>query len=216
MRVVLYAEGSRELGSAARVAAGDVIAEDAHGAAHVLLRRCLVAIGFHDVVFEGPLRPRGARPLKGSDLLVRKNLIRALTWARPEKRPDLAAIFVDADGEANRHAKLTAILEERDQRSIAAVVGVAVQEFEAWLVADQPAVHEVVGETFPAAPDPQSMPPGGAKRLLDSWIGRTDDERERHCTHRREIAERCDLDRVEKRCRAFGQFRRELRAALGR
>ena len=147
MRVVVYAEGSRE-DSGSRVALplpGDALPEAALGPAHVLVRRCLVElVPMSEVRFDVPLRTRGRRA-RGSDLLHGPTVRRLLTWATPMAKPDLAVVIVDADGEANRHVALRHILSSRREPQPPAVIGVAVQEFEAWLIADEAALRQHLG-----------------------------------------------------------------------
>ena len=111
MRVVLYAEGPGELAGEAGLgppSPGAPIDEDELGAGHILVRRCVGKVSKipeQAVAFEGPLRHR-VRPFKGSDFLVRENLRQALMWVSPSRRPELAVVFVDSDGDSSRQATL--------------------------------------------------------------------------------------------------------------
>ncbi|MCZ7686778.1 MAG: hypothetical protein M5U28_51745 [Sandaracinaceae bacterium] len=66
------------------------------------------------------------------------------------------------------------------------------------------------------SPRPRSCRSEPQKDALDGWIGETcagmpfDARRAK----RRSIAEQLSLDEVERRCRAFELFRKDLRAAL--
>ncbi len=91
------------------------------------------------------------------------------------------------------------------------VIGVAVQEFEAWLVADDASVAKALRSAFPTPAAPESMMPGEAKRLLEAAIGAQGADGQ---AVRRTIAALEDLDRVAKRAPAFHSFRTELVAAV--
>jgi hypothetical protein len=168
LRVVLYAEGSGEtLGelSSFQSAPGTPLAEEQLGAGHVLARRAIASargIPEDAVLFEAPLRTARGLVAHGSDFLNRTTLRRLLTWPDLQRRPELAIVLVDADGEANRGARL-----ERDIEGLAhAVVGVAKQEFEAWLIADHAALNAVLGLALQESQSPEEMKPREAKQLL--------------------------------------------------
>lgn len=213
MRVVLYAEGGRDLGAAMQVPPGAPIDDAALGPAHVLVARLLAELRPDAARFEGPLAPRG-RVLRGSDLRQEKVLRRALTW--PADPPDLGVVLVDADGDNQVYPRMLGIVGRRAQQRVPVVVGVAVQELEAWLVADITAVNRALGRAHAAVAAPEELPLRAAKDALDGWIGEAcagmpfDARRAK----RRSIAEQLSLDEVERRCRAFELFRKDLRAAL--
>src|SRR5262245_7315643 len=93
------------------------------------------------VRFEEPLR-LPARTPRGSDLRRRKNVRHLLTWGSHARRPDLAVVLIDEDGEEAILSTMTGFLEPRLELPVA--LGVAVREFESWLTADTQAVRDVL------------------------------------------------------------------------
>jgi len=213
LRIVLYGEGGRDVSSPEYqpVAPGDPLPEGNLGPAHLLLRRCVVSSDLARGVavrFDEPLRTmRGGRP-KGAHLLDRNFLRELLTWANPRMQPDLAVVLVDRDGDDNRLRKNT--MEAWVQEvPVPKIIAVAVQEFEAWLVADKNAVHGALGAATPELSPPEDLAAGEAKEALKQWIlgsARPTEERD----IRADIARTCILDTVTKRCPAFEDFRKEI------
>jgi hypothetical protein len=119
------------------------------------------------VVFEAPLRVR-ARLARGSDLLDRRTLRQLLSW--PVNQPDLAVVLVDQDGEPTRKLTLQAHLSAAPPLPVQRVVGVAVEEFEAWLISDMDAVRMVLGGDLAEPRSPEKLEPRAAKQLLRGWI----------------------------------------------
>jgi hypothetical protein len=216
MRVVLYAEGTRELYGELILprAPRSPLAEDDLGAAHVLVRR---AIGSttegrgRAVQFEEPLRlSSNQRPPRGSDLLDRKNLRRLLTWSR-HPRPDLAIVLVDEDGDEERRDTVKAYLEA--EWSPPVVIGVAVREFESWLITDLQAVRSALDIAIDEPQGREGLEPGEAKKLLDGWI-ETSGESNRGARVR--IAQELQLEALTRGSRSFRRFQEELGATLAR
>jgi len=207
-RLVVYGEGDLDTGGESRYlpAPGEAL-EDAHlGAAHVLVRRCLAdakGVPEPSVRFLSPLRIKG-RIHRGGDLLDRMRLRQLLSWPLATLRPDLAVVLVDQDGKPDRRAEL-----ERHVEGIPLprVIGVAVEEFEAWLVADEVAITSATTSTADAVAAPEKLSPRGAKRHLDE---RMEDARVDRRTARRRIAQACDLAKVRERCPAFDAFAKRL------
>ena len=90
-------------------------------------------------------------------------------------------------------------------------VAVAVQEFEAWLVADQRAVHDVLECRYDTPPAPESMGAGEAKALLEQLMSEAGLDVAARAEKRCEIARRSRLAIVS-RCSAFDCLRRDLHA----
>lgn len=206
MRVVVCAEGAWELKGAAghAPAPGQRIAEEALGPAHLLVRRVLIERAGGEagkVEFEAPLRVAG-RAARGSDLRDRTSLRRLLTWPRPDLRPDLSVVLVDADGDRQCS---TTIQNHVADLPFPPIVGVAVQEFEAWLIADHANAASTLGRALNAPPAPEGLERGYAKRHLQSWV---DPKEERE--QRKALVRAMDLERVERTCRSFASFSRDL------
>ena len=88
------------------------------------------------------------------------------------------------------------------------VVGLAKEEFEAWLISDSAAVS-CIGPIARTVASPENLARREVKQLLSSWIAAADAAgREKQI--RRQIASRCDLDAVQRRCRSFEKFAKEL------
>lgn len=214
MKVVLYAEGAGEtvgeLGH--RGAPGVRLEEDELGAGHVLVRRSLAArknMPEQAVVFSEPLRNKTGRPAQGSDLLNPTTLRQLLTWPRAEQRPNLVVVLVDCDGERQRKSQLQAAIESS---AVPHVVGMAIQEFEAWLLADQKAVVDVFGAGTDQPPAMESLERRRAKETLKQWVadlGKPDHDRE----IRKGLATQCNIEAVAKACPAFADFLVDLERA---
>jgi len=87
----------------------------------------------------------------------------------------------------------------------------AVEEFEAWLLADAEAMAKVCGRTGQATPAPESLPPGEAKARRREWTGKQDPAAA-HLV----IARTCDVELVARTCASFADLARDLVAALPR
>jgi len=209
MRVVLYAEGSGEVGAGAlRPAPGRLLVEELLGPGHILISGAITlarGIPHEGIHFEQPLRTRG-RLAKGSDLISRTTLRQLLTWADPARRPDLAVVLVDADGDSSRRRTL---LAETNALPVTKIIAVAVEEFEAWLVADQKAVAEVLGSKARLDDRPEKLPRREAKRLLASWCGQPDESRSGEMI-RLSLARHADPSRLRARSASYAQLVEDL------
>jgi hypothetical protein len=123
-------------------------------------------------------------------------------------RPDIAVVLVDCDGENARKSRLDGYVATLP---VACVVAVAVQEFEAWLLADTGTVAKATGTSRPFAGPPENLQPGAAKRELAEWLSPID-----VAEARRRIAAECDLTIVAKTCRSLSELMRELATKLAR
>lgn len=213
LRVVVYGEGRGELGGdeTRLPPPGQRLEEPMLGAAHLLLRRALVqarALEEDDVRFDAPLLVRG-RVACGSDLLDAARLRGLLAWATPTRTPDLVVVLVDADGHGPARRK--ALRQVAGTCRVPCVVGVAVQEFEAWLVTDTKAIAQVVG--VPAPPtlrSPERLAPFAARKRLADFLANHGSDAQRRL--RSELARHCDLGVLKKGSSSFASLLRELRA----
>ena len=209
MKVVVLAEGAAELTGGHRwlLRPGDSLREDVLGPAHILVQRALSAITGQpeaSIHLQEPNRVKG-RLAKGSDLLVQRRLRRLLQWPLPERRPDLAVVLVDCDGHGERARTLERFV---DGLRVRTVIGVAVQEFEAWLIGDEAAVRQVLSIDLPGQPGPETLPPREAKRRLAEWVSAAQaDARKIRCS----LARVADLDALG-RLPSFARFRSQLSA----
>ncbi|HLK99629.1 MAG TPA: DUF4276 family protein [Myxococcaceae bacterium] len=212
-RVVVYAEGAGELAGTSSFprAPSSPLTEEELGSAHLLVRRCLERARDLDaslVRFEEPLRTGRGRLAKGSILHSPTTLRPLLLWAAPERQPDLAIVLVDADGDEERQQALDSAITGLP---VEAVVSVAIQEFEAWLIADPAALKSVLRQTLALPRAPEKLPRREAKELLTSWC--EEHARSRDAAEvRRDLARQCDLDTLSRQCSAFERFLRKLQA----
>jgi len=155
------------------------------------------------ISFQSPLRTRRGRIARGSQLHDELTLRQLLTWVRDP--PDLGVVLVDADGENGRRAMISGWVAGL---SLDLAIGVAAQEFEAWLIADVVAVSRVLGVAVQQPPDPESMKPREAKKWLSDRIEEVGADSR---SVRMQVASELDLDRLKGVCRSFEQFLGELR-----
>jgi Domain of unknown function (DUF4276) len=218
LRFVLYAEGPADSEGTFELQCrpGDGLIEESLGPAHILVRRCVTAARRHvppsAVLFEEPLRTGRSVRARGSDLLDSSTLRRLLTWIDLKKRPDLAVVLVDSDNDSDRKKRLC---EAVATVKAPHVIGVAVQEFESWLIADHEAVTKVMPSASDAPPAIEALQPRQAKDLLRDWHGKLAREKTTQEV-RLSLAQLCDLDVLARRCPAFEQFQQDLDAALRR
>lgn len=223
LQVVVYAEGAGErLGRRSRrfelpKRPGDALLEheDELGAAHYLARRAVhqvSAIPEHAVQFKEPLRHRGMIAT-GSHLTNPVTLSRLLVWPEPSLRPELAVVFVDQDAQKQRRTQLEAAVTKL-RPTVKRVIAVAVQEFEAWLIADIAAVQSVLRISIDEAASPEKMDPREAKQLLAEWIAQSPRAHEDPLVIRSDIAKNCELGQVASRCSSFQRLLDGLEEAL--
>ncbi|HYO55005.1 DUF4276 family protein [Archangium sp.] len=210
-RVVVYAEGSGELAgrdTSRQRAPGTPLTEDELGAAHLLVRRCLEhsrGLVPESIQFEEPLRSRG-KLARGSMLHGPNTLRPLLFWADEDLRPDLAIVLVDADGKEERQAELDSALQNL---TVDAVAAVAIQEFEAWLIADDAAVKSVLRKSLTPPSPPERLRRRQAKELLQQWSDAHASKQD-PAEIRRQLVQVCDLDTLARVCPAFAEFLRRL------
>ncbi len=212
-RVVVYAEGHGELAGSKSLqpAPGSALTEEELGSAHLLVRRCLErsrSLDASEVRFEEPLRTGRGKLARGSILHSPTTLRPLLFWADPNKQPDLAIILVDADGDDERQGLLDSALEGL---LVKAIVSVAIQEFEAWLVADHSALKSVLHKPLAPPKPPEKLSRRQSKELLQQWCAEHASSRDA-AELRRDIARECDLDVLARQCTAFASFLRKLQA----
>jgi hypothetical protein len=214
LRIVLYVEGHGEsAGVVSLLPPPGAPLQDIHlGPAHALVRRCVAReTGLPDgaLSFLSPLRLATGRHHRGSDLLHRQTLRQLLTWLKPQERPNLAVVLADADGKTDRRSLL---YKSVDGIRLPHVIGVAVQEFESWLIADHRAV---VGAVKPAPHQPPSiehLDPRKAKSLLEEWTSSSRAD-VNPAEIRLTLAQTADLTVLDQ-LSAFQSFRDDLRAAI--
>lgn len=134
---------------------------------------------------------------------------------------DAITIVVDRDGQKERMKKLRQGADDASREvPLPAVVGLAVETLEAWLLADEQAIRETLDCDVPSGPDPEKLsgrpgtdlhPKDRLAKLLaaDAHTQRTNIERFEA------IAERADVGVIERRCKqGFAPFAKEVRRVL--
>ncbi|MGD1856707.1 MAG: DUF4276 family protein [Leptolyngbyaceae cyanobacterium] len=217
--IVVHAEGPGELGNPDRdVRPQDVLSSDNLGPAHIVVRRILTEgskIPAAAIEFKEPLRTAyetGARA-QGSKLLKPSVLNDILSpWQLNfQFMPPLIIFLVDSDDSPPQER--TSILQQAlDKYSLQGAVGVAVKEFEAWLVADSKAINQVIGSVPKNFQSPENLKPGEAKRSLNEWIQSSIYSIRTNNDIRRDLATAMDLDEVANLCPSFKGFRQALLA----
>lgn len=216
MRVVLYAEGPNEAGveGPPTYSRRRTLADDALGPAHVLTRRAIAHAMGRDprsIRFEPPILHR-ARTAVGSQLLDARILPRLLTWLDLSQEPELAIVLVDADGDKKRRLALLTMIERRASL-MPVVVAVAIQEFEAWLLADVKLWNEILGHVVDHPGNPETWKEGNAK---ERWMSLVSGSSKGPHEIRLRLAAEMNLDVVEATCASFRQFLQDLREAHAR
>lgn len=202
VRIVLLAEGPGELRgerleNLPEAAPLERLMEEELGVGHILVRRAIAeaASAPPDAIhFQQPLRLKGGRLARGSDLHHPKRVRQLMRYGL--KAPDLTIVLVDGDGQGeSRRTQLEAGL-----KGSTAIVAVAVQEFESWLVADAGALTQL---DLPSAPSrsPDALPPTAAKAWVAEHVG----------SRRADLARAIDLDTLVKVSPSFDRFVRDLR-----
>jgi hypothetical protein len=214
LRVVLYAEGGRELASSSHSmpAVGGVVPAEHVGAAHILASRSLHrarSIPEAAIRFEMGLRKASGGSIpRGSDLCDRKTLRKLLSWPRADQIPDLVIVLVDADGDRSRKQSL---IENVRGLTVPRVIAVATQEFDAWLVADGKAVAAVCGAPFDLPGNIEALERAMARETLDRALQTGSPSADELRGRRTSIARLCDLTTVERRCSGYREFLADLR-----
>jgi hypothetical protein len=212
LRLVLHAEGAGETAGPSSVlgaAPGQELEAGRLGAGHLLLGRVVSSLVDDVVAFHEPWKTRRGRIAKGSDLLHAQTLRQLLTWPLPESRPDIAVVLVDRDGDRERERFLLQTIEDMQTLPVR-VIGVAAEEFEAWLIADHVALGAVIGSTIDMTQDPESMKPGEAKAFLASCLVAHADPAEA----RRQLARSLDLGTIARRCNSLRVLKDRLADAV--
>jgi len=221
MRVAFLIEGATE--GAVRVGVGDAEPFPTRRAVPLLVARILgVEESEIECFFPPLLRPGAGAILKRAAKLLKE-------CGRPDSgNCQGAVILVDADGKGRQRLRtLRQRVDEVEQAGMAiascTAVGVAIEKFEAWLLADEGALSTVLEVPNPngASRSPETLKgkggaPDDAKRVFAERVAQAGkrDVPPDELAYR--IVARMDLDVVERRCpKGFGLFRREVKDKLG-
>lgn len=216
--VVVHAEGPGDHGRPPPYAQpGHPLLEEDLGPAHELVRRTLELV--HSlppaaVDFRAPFKTGTGEALHGSRMLVPKLLDQALAgWllASGLPSPPLVVLLVDADEEPPEQRRQV-LREALVGNGLTGATGVAVQEFESWLIADQAALTQVLGPGHAAPPTVEGMSRRQAKDLLGNWARAASREGRGPFHLRCELAAAVDLDVLTQGCPSYAAFRDEVAA----
>jgi hypothetical protein len=180
------------------------------GPAHIIVQRILTEgaqIPAPAINFVEPLRTKTGARAQGSQLLKPSILDEILAgWLLA---PPLIVLLVDSDEQPT--AERAAILEAALARnSLSGAVGVAVKEFESWLLADARTIGEVIGKVDHDYQIPEALACGEAKQTLQKWIKDIAHPARQLIDIRKELANSMDLNVVSNRCPSFKSFRQAV------
>ena len=147
MRVLVVVEGKHEANGAARALIQQI-------------RSDLTDLSFHRLA-NAPVHVHG----KG-----RGYFKKAVSWMRQAHRDgyDAIILLVDRDRMAARSAEITAAQDDHAICNIPRALGVPIEAFDAWMLADEQALSKVLGITVPQQPDPENIahPKDHTEKLL--------------------------------------------------
>lgn len=135
---------------------------------------------------------------------------RVMAWLVHAKRAgfDALILVVDQDGDQDRERQLnTAQSDERV--SFPRAIGVAIKSFDAWMLADEKALTEVLGNAIERQPDPETLnDPKQSCRELRNDCGKDFSQTEMYSR----LAKTANLSVIETRCpKGFGEFAARVR-----
>lgn len=93
---------------------------------------------------------------------------------------------------------------------LSGAVGVAVKEFESWLIADAKAIGQVIDNVHHDCQAPETLACGEAKQTLQKWSKDMTHPSRHLLDIRRELANVMNLDVVANVCPSFKAFRQAL------
>jgi hypothetical protein len=186
IRIGLIAEGEAELGASIPYIkpeeGGKVIDRQKEGALHTLIRRELTSIGLPDCDFvhrHPSIRERGTSRLRtGHSVLEIKYLQQVVISWKPEE-VDMILLVVDADDNLTQrqrdleralHAIRSNHLDANDQPiSDRSAAGLAIKNFETWLISDTQTVSNILGEKLERLENLEDL--NDTKNILENIIG---------------------------------------------
>jgi len=217
MRIAFLSEGTTELGISP--GALEERPRPQSFALKVLVERILDTAGRIDAC-QLPARAAGCGPI------LKKGYARLREAARLGGKG--AVMLVDADGHGPERLKILRQHRERvwskkDRLFIPVAVGVAIEKFEAWLLADEAALCVTLG--LPRSPGSAESPeglkgrrggPDDPKARLKAWFEQDGLGPRTYQEQVVAVVEAMDLDTVSRVCpRGFGPFREDVVRQLG-
>lgn len=127
---------------------------------------------------------------------------KAIRWLIEAQKRDYDALvlLVDRDGNENREREITTAQRyglADGQNGLPRAMGVAVEMFDAWMLADEQALTRVLGVTIQTQPEPENLrnPKKRFTDLVPDSFGQTP-----VADLYKRIAEEADIERVKARC----------------
>jgi hypothetical protein len=220
IRIGLIAEGEAELGASVPYLkpeeGGKVIDRKQEGALHTLIRRKLKSSGLPDCEFvhRHPSSKESAKKTlrTGHSILDRKYLSQLVIAWKPEE-VDLILILADADNIlVERQKAIVDALDtiranhlDVDDRSIQdrSAAGLAIKNFETWLLADIQTVAKILGVEIPQLEHLEEL--DETKNILEQAIANStyfaeDSSNQRPLRIRWDLANQLNLDTIEACC----------------
>jgi len=220
IKIGLIAEGETELGASIPYVnpedGGKVIDREKEGALHTLIRRELNSIELSDCEFvqrHPTFRERGSYKLRGGhSILEPKYLAQVIIAWKPEE-VDLIAIVVDADDvliqrqQALERALKTIRSNHLDENELPindqSAGGLAIRNFETWLLADFETLSKVLGEEIEQITDLENVEI--SKNILEDVITKStylaeDTSNQRPLKIRWKLAFEIDLAMIKSSC----------------
>lgn len=188
MKVLVVSEGVHELGD-----------DQTRGALVVLVDRLLdgaaelVPVEFNDARVT-------VHPGKGDGMMKR-----ALSWLRyaQNEKYDALVVVIDHDGD-NKRIRSISDAQENPIFNLPRAMGVAIQKFDAWILADEKALSQVLGVPINCQPDPEELRDPKARFAELKELGTTDDSGRALYA---KVCKQVDLDLLARRCpRGFKPF----------
>jgi len=139
---------------------------------------------------------------------------RAISWILHAQKNgyDALILLVDEDGQKDRVKQIRDAQDNMTLSRLSRALGVAIRTFDAWMLADEKALTDVLGYQVNAQPNPETIK--NPKMLCKELLERTRESLSQRDMYAR-LTEGIDLDLLEKRCPAgFGPFASRVRAAL--
>jgi hypothetical protein len=220
IRIGLIAEGEAELGSSVPYLkpeeGGKIIDREQEGALHTLIRRKLKSSGLPDCDFvhrHPSIREMGKKTFRTGHSILEPKYLSQLVIAWKPTEVDLILIVADADNILAERQKavakaLNTIREnhlDEDDRSIQdrSAGGLAIKNFETWLLADIQTVSRTLGVEIDRIENLEEL--DETKNVLENAIARSiylseDSSNQRPLKIRWNLAHQIDLETIEASC----------------
>jgi hypothetical protein len=226
IKIGLIAEGKTELGASSPFIlpqdGGKVVPREKEGALHTLIRRELKNTGLSNCEFvhrHPTLNERKNSQLRGGHSILDTEYLKQVVIAWRPEEVDLIVIVADADAilEKRQH-KLEIALKtirdyhlDQDEKPISdrSVGGLAIRDFEAWLLADSETVSRILGEKIEQITDLEKFT--NSKDTLENAINQSSYINKPLLQTKWDLAFEIDLAILKSSCpKGYGAFAHKL------